>query len=194
MENVHTDIIPPNGFMAKPSTIWPVDPLPPIDRVAPTTTGPPPEPGHADTVKPNERRVSQRIAEVLKCGTAHVQNAVEDAVEGTGKERGSSVPGFIERGSGKQPEGENIVTGSELDAVSRLAPGAALDRAEGPGRAGQMRIEERSASSRSDAPIAQLREELKENWEPKPPKVLMNDPKETPLELHSQIQQYATNE
>lgn len=31
-------------------------------------------------------------------------------------------------------------------------------------------------------------------WEPKPPKVLMNDPDAKPLELRSQIQLYATNE
>lgn len=31
-------------------------------------------------------------------------------------------------------------------------------------------------------------------WEPKPPKVLMKDPNEQPLELRSQIQIYATNE
>lgn len=31
-------------------------------------------------------------------------------------------------------------------------------------------------------------------WEPKPPKVLMDDPKVKPLELRAQIQLYATNE
>lgn len=31
-------------------------------------------------------------------------------------------------------------------------------------------------------------------WEPKPPKVLMDDPNATPLELRSQIQIYAMNE
>lgn len=31
-------------------------------------------------------------------------------------------------------------------------------------------------------------------WRPKPPKVLMENPKETPLELRAQIQHYATNE
>lgn len=31
-------------------------------------------------------------------------------------------------------------------------------------------------------------------WVPKPPKVLMEDPNTTPLELRSQIQLYATNE
>jgi hypothetical protein len=31
-------------------------------------------------------------------------------------------------------------------------------------------------------------------WEPKPPKVLMEDPSAVPLELCSQIQQYATTE
>jgi hypothetical protein len=34
----------------------------------------------------------------------------------------------------------------------------------------------------------------KEKWVPKPPKVLMEDPSATPLELRSQIQMYATNE
>lgn len=33
-----------------------------------------------------------------------------------------------------------------------------------------------------------------EEYEPKPPKVLMEDPDDTPLELQSQIQIYATNE
>lgn len=32
------------------------------------------------------------------------------------------------------------------------------------------------------------------SWEPKPPKVLMDDPHARPLELRSQIQLYATNE
>lgn len=36
--------------------------------------------------------------------------------------------------------------------------------------------------------------EAKESWEPKPPKVLMENHEETPLELRSQIQMYATNE
>lgn len=31
-------------------------------------------------------------------------------------------------------------------------------------------------------------------WEPKPPKVLMKNPNDTPLELRGQIQLYATNE
>ena len=31
-------------------------------------------------------------------------------------------------------------------------------------------------------------------WEPKPPKVLMQNPEDRPLELHSQIQLYASTE
>lgn len=31
-------------------------------------------------------------------------------------------------------------------------------------------------------------------WEPHPPKVLMENPRDIPLELHAQIQLYATNE
>lgn len=37
-------------------------------------------------------------------------------------------------------------------------------------------------------------EDLVDRWQPKPPKVLMNNPEDPPLELKSQIQLYAATE
>ncbi|EIW82351.1 alpha beta-hydrolase [Coniophora puteana RWD-64-598 SS2] len=56
MQNTHTDIIPPHGFLAKPSTLWPMDPTNTTARVVPTTTNPPPKPGHADVLVPQADR------------------------------------------------------------------------------------------------------------------------------------------
>lgn len=69
----------------------------------------------------------------------------------------------------------------------------------------QEKMLDSAASSKTNATVPSRRDsktneiEAKEEfedafWEPKPPKVLMRDPKSVPLELHSQIQQYGTNE
>ena len=58
-------------------------------------------------------------------------------------------------------------------------------------------------SSETAAPVSAQDQMLKDDpnyddalsfWEPKPPKVLMKNPEDTPLELRGQIQLYATNE
>ncbi|EJD01135.1 lipase/esterase [Fomitiporia mediterranea MF3/22] len=60
MENTATDIIPPHGFIHKPSMHWPVDALPRNhDRIIPSESPPPPKPGHADTLLPNANRVAK---------------------------------------------------------------------------------------------------------------------------------------
>lgn len=51
----------------------------------------------------------------------------------------------------------------------------------------------KSAGSRFQSDEEAADEDV-EQWEPKPPKVLMEDPNKVPLELNSQIQLYATNE
>ncbi|KAF8195687.1 alpha/beta-hydrolase [Mycena galopus ATCC 62051] len=115
MENTETDIIPQHGFLAKPSTLWPVDPLPTEDgRVGRTKNDPPPEPGHADQLKPTEARMEEEIT--------------------------------------SSPTTDKSTEHQDLD----------------------------------DYDV--------EHWEPRPPKVQMHDPDATPLELHAQIQLYATTE
>ncbi|KAF8076580.1 alpha/beta-hydrolase [Lyophyllum atratum] len=59
MENRDKDIIPIHGFLAKPSTLWPMDPLKGEARVVASKYNPPPEPGHADTLKPSKDRFSE---------------------------------------------------------------------------------------------------------------------------------------
>lgn len=51
-----------------------------------------------------------------------------------------------------------------------------------------------SVSSDSGTATNSVDEDDLDRWEPSPPKVLMDDNNAVPLELHSQIQLYATNE
>ncbi|KAJ7904704.1 Alpha/Beta hydrolase protein [Mycena olivaceomarginata] len=75
MENTETDIIPQHGFLAKPSTLWPVDPLPTEDgRVGPSTNNPPPDPGHADQLKPSKARLEEESSAAHKDGGGESKN------------------------------------------------------------------------------------------------------------------------
>ena len=88
-----------------------------------TQNRPPPRPGHADVLKPDEQRLSEGLqAESTSAGHTQAE-MMEEPLESQGADK--------------------------------------LD---------------------------------KDDWHPKPPKVLMKDPESTPLELRSQIQLYATNE
>ncbi|KAJ4478319.1 hypothetical protein J3R30DRAFT_3480447 [Lentinula aciculospora] len=138
MHNTKTDIIPEHGFLAKPSTLWPVDPVPPEGgRICPTESNPPPKPGHADTLNPN----IDRIQEDYKVNTAETVQSQEEMLQ--------------------QSEGHVSHPDSRNSQKSKVA-------------------------DMGDCDI--------DLWEPKPPKVLMNNPNDVPLELRSQIQQYATTE
>ncbi|KAF9057965.1 hypothetical protein BJ165DRAFT_1424900 [Panaeolus papilionaceus] len=67
MENTETDIIPKHGFLAKPSTLWPVPPnTPEGGRVCPASSNAPPKPGDADTLKPDPDRLSRREGDLQK--------------------------------------------------------------------------------------------------------------------------------
>ncbi|KJA29849.1 hypothetical protein HYPSUDRAFT_31857 [Hypholoma sublateritium FD-334 SS-4] len=60
MQNIMTDIIPEHGFLAKPSTLWPVPTQPEKGgRIVPTESNLPPKPGNADTLKPSLSRISK---------------------------------------------------------------------------------------------------------------------------------------
>ncbi|KAJ7498735.1 Alpha/Beta hydrolase protein [Mycena latifolia] len=128
MQNTETDIIPQHGFLAKPSTLWPVDPLPRGEgRVVPSKNDPPPEPGHADQLKPTKARVEEEFV----------------------------------------PEDDQNQTRRETST---------------------------SESRSSSADMADSDDYDVDHWEPRAPKVQMNDPNALPLELKSQIQLYATTE
>ncbi|KAJ7068464.1 alpha beta-hydrolase [Mycena amicta] len=59
MQNTHSDIIPEHGFLAKPSCLWPVD-LVGEGRVVASKNEPPPEPGHADQLRPTKARMQEK--------------------------------------------------------------------------------------------------------------------------------------
>lgn len=133
MNNVDTDIIPAHGFLAKPSTLWPIDLLPPKDgRVQPSKSNPPPEPGHADTLKPSASRL-QREQRPKKLPQSDASN-VSAAKSSTPTDQGGH---------------------SDDDPSKGIQYG---------------------------------------DFQPKPPKVLMDNKDDIPLELKSQIQLYATTE
>ncbi|CAA7260033.1 unnamed protein product [Cyclocybe aegerita] len=135
MQNYGTDILPKHGFLAKPSTLWPVPARPGNGgRIVPTVTNPPPMPGEADTLKPSPER--------------------------------------LERGD----EGEMPSPGPPVQSQQEKLDNSSSEK--------QDKRETQSTST-----ITHLDE-----WEPKPPKVLMEDPNATPLELRSQIQMYAATE
>jgi hypothetical protein len=112
--------------MAKPSLLWPVDPIVERRRITETTTNPPPKPGHADILQPDPER-DEKSKE--QSGKVADQNEME------------------------------MMPSTNLEALSEDKP----DLEETPN-------------------------------EPKAPKVLMKDPNARPLEIHSQIQLYATTE
>jgi hypothetical protein len=127
--NLLQDIIPQYGFLAKPSTLWPIDLQPPEGgRVVPTSSDPPPKPGMPDTLRPNPERLNE-----------------------SGDKR------------------------HDMNQDEML----------------QAHTPEWEAAAGDDTTLKRS-ESLQ--WEPRPPKVRMKDPKATPVELRSQIQLYATTE
>ncbi|KAI0824710.1 alpha/beta-hydrolase [Trametes gibbosa] len=168
MNNTATDIIPPHGFIHKPSPLWPVNPKAEdgYTRAIPTSTKPPPQPGHADTLKPDRDRVVDQLAERMENGSA---NGKDDHAADT------------------QGNPEEVPSQREMQKDGGIdTPGL-----------GATPIRDSDASVKDDGRECSkdpAYESAEEFWEPKPPKVLMDDPNATPLELRAQIQIYATTE
>ncbi|KAG5652411.1 hypothetical protein H0H81_005059 [Sphagnurus paluster] len=139
LENSKTDIIPQHGFLAKPSTLWPVESLPQGDgRVVCSKSNGPPQPGRSDTLKPSYSRVDN-----------------------------------VDNGGDITMSGEKVQNQREMyEDVT----------------------EDTTTPSSGDSPEQSVDEYNIDFWEPKPPKVLMDDPDAVPLELRAQIQLYATTE
>ncbi|THH31314.1 hypothetical protein EUX98_g2870 [Antrodiella citrinella] len=163
IKNTATDIIPPHGFVHKPSPLWPVDTLPEDGRtrVLPAPTNPPPRPGHADTLKPSSSRVKDQLEQRIEQGKS------EGRAAHSAELRDESV--------GNQEEMLRDMTPEEREGGSKSAASS------------------ESGADSQDGNKPGYDTEL-DFWEPKPPRVLMNDPEARPLELHSQIQLYAATE
>ena len=152
---IFQDIIPQHGFLAKPSTLWPIPTIPEDGgRVCTTVSNEPPEPGKADTLKPSPARVEREE---------------ESEVYGPG-ERIKSQHEMLDDSKPKHIQ-------TDVDS----GKGGEIDR-------------EASPTTKADKLDQALEEHDLDHWEPKPPKVLMENPNATPLELRSQIQMYASTE
>ncbi|TRM68106.1 hypothetical protein BD626DRAFT_480802 [Schizophyllum amplum] len=173
MTNTPTDIIPPHGFLAKPSPVWPIDPIPPPEgRVRRAAHDPPPKPGHAGKLVPSK--------DDLKHFGENAANFKKS--EGDGEKEGD---GRKEAHDEKESDAHN-----KHETIGR----SQQEMLDSPSSSDGTKT---GAPSRRDSGANEFedKEELAdETWEPKPPKVLMRDPQSVPLELYSQIQQYGTNE
>ncbi|EKM59247.1 uncharacterized protein PHACADRAFT_87660 [Phanerochaete carnosa HHB-10118-sp] len=177
MKNTATDITPPYGFIYKPSSIWPVDPLPPNGepRVVPSKTNPPPGPGHADTLRPSPERVVEQA---------------EQQTEQSAEEGRPARSGDLEESENMSSLPEHP-TNDKKNSMSQQGNPSDNDEKDNLPK-GSVRFPSTDSNGiKEDDPRY---DEALSFWEPKPPKVLMEDPNEQPLELRSQIQLYAMNE
>jgi hypothetical protein len=142
--------------------------------VSQTEHHPPPQPGHADTLRPEAGRASEQKQRVEEGKApwrktdkpASQETMISDPREGPDTKQ---VDGKL--GDVPQDHTPSAITGN-------IDPSAVKP-------AGEKNI---------DIYTKEIEDEEIDRWQPKPPKVLMKDPKAIPLELHSQIQTYALNE
>ena len=138
-----------------------------------TKTKPPPQPGHADKLKPDtEEAVDQakeRLRQSVERGEeVHSKDLQDNPEEIPSQQEMQSQGGVDVSDSGSSPSPQPKKSGSDTERANTDSRG--------------------EAHGDEDADIA------RDIWEPKPPKVLMDDPNATPLELCAQIQIYATTE
>ncbi|KAF9534722.1 hypothetical protein CPB83DRAFT_211167 [Crepidotus variabilis] len=157
MANTATDIIPQHGFMARPSTLWPIPTVAEGgERVTQTVTNEPPKPGRPDTLKPSKSRVKNEVAgDVYGSG-------------GRVKSQGAMLD------SEDMVNSDEEIPNKEAKASSVSTPQASNSTLQ--------------RSKQLETP------DDYDQWEPKPPKVLMQNENAVPLELRSQIQMYAPTE
>ena len=149
--------------------LWPVRPLADEQnpRIRKTQTNAPPPPGHADTLDPSPARVEQQDALRHEAGQSGISPSEVEA-------RHTDV-------SEPKPQREMLCD-------------AGIDGGESAGNAASDSGQTTHVNTPKEGEKDEVSEDDLDRWEPKPPKVLMEDSNDVPLEVLSQIQQYATNE
>jgi hypothetical protein len=165
--NSTQDIIPQYGFMAKPSTTWPIPTIPENGgRMVESVSNPPPKPGLPDTLKPQPNRADELNKQKKEYAPGeHIQCQAEMLEDKQGEEK---VDSFVHPPRDDKP-GENPMSKSSSDTSAT-------------------KVEQYPENGNGDC-----KEDAKD-WEPRYAKVLMDNPNSTPLEIRSQIQMYATTE
>lgn len=183
--NTATDIIPPHGFMNKPSVSWPVDPIKEGGRVGRTHSDLLLKPCHADS-QGADKNVTGDTAQIPPTyAEKHGDSTPIGSKQETSSSSASSVPLTSQKkaslfdGGKCDPAGGRHGRGRDQNRSSSNAMPTddfAVDNGRGP-----------SLDSIPDLDDVDF-------WQPSPPKVLMKNPRDVPLELRSQIQHYATTE
>lgn len=183
--NTNTDIIPPHGFMNKPSVLWPVDPIKEGGRIARAHSDPLLKPCHTDTPGVN-KNVTRGSTQVLPTDAEkHGDSMPVGSKQETSSGSASSVPL-------KSQEKASLFDGGKC-----YPPGG------GHGRGREQNKNPSNAIPIDDLAVNNKRGPSSDSipdlddidfWQPNPPKVLMKNPQDVPLELRSQIQHYATTE
>jgi hypothetical protein len=169
--------------MNKPSVSWPVDPIKEGGRVARTHSDPLLKPCHADSQGADKNITG----DIVQIPPTYAEKHGDYTPVGSKEETcsASSVPL-------KSQKKASLFDGGKSDPAGR--------------RHGRGRDENRSSSNamptddfavnNGRGPSLDSIPDLDDIdfWQPSPPKVLMKNPRDVPLELRSQIQHYATTE
>lgn len=159
---------------AKPSTLWPLEDRTGHTRVVPTTTDAPPPPGHPETLQSDGRQHSHKQT-LPSLETQHDED--DPSREGT---ESASAPGLLHNVSDHVSQYPHTYASTDSSEQDTTVPAnGAWDK---PGN--EYVTDSKGNPRTSYGSERKLR----------PPKVLMDDPSTTPLELRAQIQLYATNE
>lgn len=180
--NTATDIIPPHGFMNKPSVLWPMDPIKEGGRVAHV---------HSDSL--------------LKPCYANTPDAAKNVARDTAQVPPTDTGKHGDSGSKQEtPSGSASTVPPKFQEKASLSDGGKCNpagRGHGQGRnqnrnpSNTMPIDELVVNNGHGASSDSIPDLDDINfWQPNPPKVLMKNPRDVPLEIRSQIQHYATTE
>lgn len=179
--NTATDIIPPHGFMNKPSVLWPMDPIKEGGRVARVHSDPLLKPCHADTPDA-DNNVTRDVPQVPPTDTG---KHGDSTLVGSKQETSSSSALTV-------PQEKASLFGGKCNPAGR---GHGRRRNQNKNPSNTMPIDELVVNNGHGASSDSIPDLDDINfWQPNPPKVLMKNPRDVPLELRSQIQHYATTE
>ncbi|KAG2060090.1 alpha/beta-hydrolase [Suillus hirtellus] len=179
--NTATDIIPPHGFMNKPSVLWPVDPIKEGGRVARAHSDPLLKPCRVD-IPGSDKHITRHTAQVLPTDT---EKESDSTPVGSKHQLSSNSVSSIPLESQHK---SSFFDGGKCDLTGR---GHGRSRDQNRNGSNTIPMDE-LAVNRGSVSIPDL-DDI-DFWQPNPPKVLMKNPRDVPLEIRSQIQHYAMTE
>ncbi|KAG2156229.1 hypothetical protein DEU56DRAFT_936926 [Suillus clintonianus] len=183
--NTATDIIPPHGFINKPSVLWPVDPIKEGGRVSRARSDPQPKLCHTHTPCA-DRNVATDTAQVPPNDTEKLGDCMPaGSKQETSSSPASGVPVKSQERAPVLDRGKDYIAGRRHER----------DQDKNRNRTYTMLMDDLAGNTGHRPGLDSIPNlDDIEYWQPNPPKVLMKNPGDVPLEVRSQIQHYATTE